>query len=269
MVNGSGRTSYRTAWDPEKERYFWRPVTEALVDADYAVLLIEKRGINGSDGHWEKESFEDRAENVIAAVDFLKNMSGIDSKRIGLMGHSQGGWIVQLVAHKKPNDISFIVNLAGPSISVLEQILDDYSSELVCKGLKEDEVNKKVRTRHRILSSYVHMSKFIKTGYLSRIIDYEPDSITRSLTVPIFSIYAENDQLVIPDHNIERLKAGLQEAGNDQYVIHMIPNANHHFFESEFCFSRDELKHKQTSEQFMNAINSFIEWEKSLSITNP
>lgn len=176
--------------------------------------------------------------------------------------------MVQLAANKKPDDISFVVNLAGPSISVLEQVLDDYSSELTCEGLIEDEVHKKVETRRKLLSSYSTLSKFIKTGYLSRIIDYDPDPVTRSLTVPIFSIYAENDHLVIPDHNIEPLIAGLEEAGNHEHVVHITSGANHHFFESDTCFSRSELIDKKTSEQFMIAINDFIKWEREINLTN-
>lgn len=266
MVNGSGRTSYRSAWDPEKERYFWKPVTEMLNDAGYAVLLLEKRGINGSEGHWKKESFEDRGDNVISAVHFLKNLDGIDSNRIGLMGHSQGGWVVQLAATKNPDDISFVVNLAGPSISVLEQILDDYTSELVCKGLEEDEVKEKVEVRRKLLLSYKMLSKFVKTGYLSRIIDYDPETVVRSLTIPLYSVYAENDHLVIPDKNINLLKAGLKKARNHQYVIRTIPNANHHFFISDKCFSRSELNNKEPSGQFLNVIKDFIEWERKMNI---
>lgn len=265
MVNGSGRTSYRTAWDPDKERYFWKPVTEMLHAAGYAVLLLEKRGINGSEGHWERESLENRADNVIAAVDFLKSQDGIDPHRIGLMGHSQGGWVVQLAAYKYPEDISFVVNLAGPSISVIEQVLDDYSSELYCEGYISEEINRKVQARRRIFSIYSSVSKFVKTGYLSRIIDYDPEPVTRALTVPIYSIYAENDHLVIPDHNIEPFTAGLREAGNDQYVVSIVPGANHHFFESNFCFDRSELRDKEPSEQFMQAMREFIEWEKEVN----
>lgn len=63
--------------------------------------------------------------------------------------------MAQLATSKNPEDISFVVNLAGPSISVLDQVLDDYYSELVCSGLEEDEIHKKVEKRRKLLSAHL------------------------------------------------------------------------------------------------------------------
>jgi len=46
----------------------------------------------------------------------LKTRKEIDSKKIGIIGHSYGGTIAFLLASEKNNDLAYIVSMAGVAI---------------------------------------------------------------------------------------------------------------------------------------------------------
>ena len=87
---------------------------------DYAILYFNKRGVGDSTGNWRWGSIEEQADDIVAAVDHLRSTPGIDPDRIGIVGHSQGGWVVQLAGSLDPK-IDFVISLAGPAVSVREQ----------------------------------------------------------------------------------------------------------------------------------------------------
>ena len=61
----------------------------------------------------------------------------IDPVQIGIVGHSQGGWVVQLAAAQHP-DIAFFISLAGPATSYQIQGLDMYTHTYPCDGYTGD-----------------------------------------------------------------------------------------------------------------------------------
>lgn len=263
MVTGSGASTYRWDWR-EGATGFWRPLTELLQESGYAVLLLEKRGVNGSAGHWEHQSFEDRAQDVKDAIDYLKTRDNVDASRIGIVGHSQGGWIAQLASVQYPDDVAFIVNLAGPSTTVLEQILDDYEGEYIVAGFSSSEIEEKLSKVRRMLGFVDKVSPVLKFGNISHIIRCDAEHISSNLRVPVFAVYAENDELVPPEKNIALLKQGLAAAGNDAYQIHTIPGANHVFKPAEFGTPREALHEVDTSADFFAVMQKFLAWEQEL-----
>jgi len=93
-----------------------------MVIADYltrngiAVLRYDDRHLNlPIKKAWTFTSF-DFAGDAKSAVDFLSTHENIDQKSIGIMGHSEGGYIAPIVA-SKDNRVSFIISLAGPGVS--------------------------------------------------------------------------------------------------------------------------------------------------------
>src|SRR5208337_4610620 len=68
-----------------------------LVLSDYltrrglAVLRYDKRRVGKSTGDLEKATTLDLADDAVAGIEFLKGRSDIDPKRIGAIGHSEGG----------------------------------------------------------------------------------------------------------------------------------------------------------------------------------
>ena len=229
MITGSGSYSYRKALQPGGPTH-WKTAAEAFLEKGWMVLFLEKRGVNGSEGSWKRQSFAGRAEDAIAGVRYLRSRSDVDAERIGLCGHSQGGWIVQLAASLYPEEVAFVVCLAGPNISVRQQIIDDLVNEWHCKGIGEDSMLKKEKRLRMRLDLYAGLSRLVKIGYLSRIIDYDPVDIGARIRCPILALYGEHDTLVLPESNPPLLRAGLEQGGNRNFRIVIILGASHGFF---------------------------------------
>ncbi len=226
MITGSGSYSYRSSYEP-KNFPFWKTIAASFLDKGWGVLLLEKRGINGSEGSWAKQTFRDRAEDALAGVRYLRSRPDIDPRRIGLCGHSQGGWIVQLAAATAPDDVAFVACLAGPNVSVRRQILDDVRSEWLCRGLSEKSVARRTRWENVKTGLYAAVSRVVIIGYLARILNYDPGDISARLRCPLLALYGENDPLVPPAENVRLLRAGLEKGGNSRHTLIVIPGAGH------------------------------------------
>jgi uncharacterized protein len=252
MIVGSGSYSYRTSWKPG-EFPLWKKVSEAFLAKGYAVLLLEKKGVNRSGGHWETQTFRDRAGDAIAGVRYLRARPEIDPARVGVCGHSQGGWIVQLAAAEDPEEIAFVVNLAGPNISVKQQIIDDQANEWRCSGIAEAKVGSKSKWLRRKLDFLGAVSRLVKIGSLSRIIDYDPEAenVPARIKCPILAVYGEYDALVVPKGNILLLQKGLAAGGNTRCTIVIVPGGSHGFVRKDgICPQKFEGVPSQAPEFF-------------------
>jgi pimeloyl-ACP methyl ester carboxylesterase len=91
-------------------------IADHLTRNGIAVLRSDDRGVGGSTGNVMSATIDDNAGDVLAAVDLLKEHEKIDARRVGLVGHSEGGWVGPLVA-SRGRDVAFVVMLAGPAVS--------------------------------------------------------------------------------------------------------------------------------------------------------
>jgi dienelactone hydrolase len=91
------------------------PLAHFLVRRGIAVLGFDKRGVGGSTGDWNRESFDDLAGDVVAAFDFLKTRRDIDKTQIGLLGWSQAGWVLPL-ATVRAKEIAFVISVSGAGV---------------------------------------------------------------------------------------------------------------------------------------------------------
>jgi len=90
-------------------------IADHLTRQGIAVLRCDDRGVAGSTGDRETATSADYADDVLAQVAYLKTRSGIDTTRIGLLGHSEGALIAGMVAADNP-DIEFVILMAGTAL---------------------------------------------------------------------------------------------------------------------------------------------------------
>jgi dienelactone hydrolase len=262
MIEGAGANSYRKHW--REDLPFpsqWKPIAETFVKQGYSVLLLDKRGINYSEGHWEQADFYDRADDVYAAVQYLKKRTDIKADKIGLLGYSQGGWIAQLVAAQHPQEVAFIITPVTPATSVKEQVLYERESKLYCDGLSPEEIAQKMPFWRQMYTYYENFSKYIKTGFLSRVIDYDPETIIQQIDVPVYAIYGGTDPWVEAKTNAQLLEELLKKGGNDNYFIEIIPDAHHFMMKLDRCATHSDLeKLDGLHPRFLELLAGFTQW---------
>jgi pimeloyl-ACP methyl ester carboxylesterase len=83
---------------------------------------VDDRGKGQSKGSLKNVTSVDFANDVITSIQFLLSRKEVDKNSIGLMGHSEGGFIAPIVYSKLPA-IAFIVSLAGTGVSGAEILL--------------------------------------------------------------------------------------------------------------------------------------------------
>lgn len=129
MVSGSG---------PETRRIS-RYVADLLAYHGVAVLVTDKRGTGGSTGTWNGLSHADWAGDVEAELDFLGRQADIDAGRLGLYGNSESGYVVPIVAARRP-DVRFLVCRVCAALPHGEVILDTETGMRRRRGLPEADV---------------------------------------------------------------------------------------------------------------------------------
>jgi len=234
FLAGSGDESYRAGWEGERRSWFWPELQAWFAERGHAVYIFDKPGIGRSEGDWRKETFDDRADNALAAVQALHARPEIDPGRIGLLGHSQGGWIAVMAAARSPDDVAYVISLAGPAIGVRQQIIEDTANRWQCderrvQGLRRAGLG-------MMLSGMGGIGRIMPAGYLSRIVRYDPAEDLARMHQPMLALFASNDIMVMPETNIPRLEQYFGRAsGNRQLVVEVLPGLDHFFRQGAFC----------------------------------
>jgi len=244
-----------------------------LVLADYltrqgiAVLRVDDRGVGRSTGDFSKATSEDFASDVLAGIEYLKTRKEINPKKIGLIGHSEGGIIAPMVAVKSP-DVAFIVlmagtGLTGEEISYLQGALIakamGVSEEVIVKNrqfnekifsiLKEEEdseIAEKI-LRQMFMADWEKMNEeekkvigdpkiYLKVQLQSLLspwfrffLTYDPQPTLSKVKCPVLAINGEKDLQVPPKENLSAIKEALQTGGNENFTIKELPGLNHLF----------------------------------------
>ncbi|MDZ4820961.1 MAG: alpha/beta fold hydrolase [Planctomycetota bacterium] len=243
-----------------------------LVLADFltrrgiAVLRLDDRGVGGSTGEWENATTHDLTGDALAAVAFLKARKEIDPRRIGMLGHSEGGLIAPLAASRS-GDVAFIVMMAGTGVNG-EEILNrqgELLAPILGQGqdaaknshwhstnreiinvlkVEPDQAKAEAKIRDLVAKAVEHsvgaqaeLQKAQAEAQLKRILSpwmrffltYEPRIALRKVRCPVLAINGEKDMQVDPKQNLPPLEAALKEGGNKHYTVKELPGLNHLF----------------------------------------
>ena len=111
----------------------------ALPQHGIAVLTYDKRGMGSSTGSWRTQSFADLADDVVGGFQALLSRPEVDRERIGILGHSQGGWIAPLAAERVQP--AFLVIVSGTPLTPLEQGVSIHEAASRGRGMSEPDLN--------------------------------------------------------------------------------------------------------------------------------
>lgn len=227
FLAGSGQSHFNDYLSGFLESY----VEGVFLPHDMAVLYFNKRGVGQSEGDSRRNDFQGRADDAYAAVQALQQHPGIDPERIGVIGHSQGGWITSLVASQH-DDVAFFISLAGPATTVEEQIEQSYRNALRCDGLEGEQLARKVNGHMwqiRLGASAGRVIRAGEIGFIAGILDYDPRAALQSVRAPGLLVFGGTDPTVPPAENLARLDEIFPAGAPANLSVAAIPEANHGF----------------------------------------
>ncbi len=112
LITGSGQQ------DRDETIFEHKPfavIADYLTKKGFAILRVDDRGKGKTTGEVMTATSADFAKDVEAGLAYLKTRPQTDVKRLGMIGHSEGGLIAPMVAAQR-KDIDFMILLAGPGI---------------------------------------------------------------------------------------------------------------------------------------------------------
>ncbi len=134
MITGSG------AQDRNEEilgHQLFAVIADDLTRKGFIVLRVDDRGVGKSTGKFNEATSEDFANDVSSSVDYLLSRPEVDKKKVGLIGHSEGGMIAPMVAVKR-KEVNFIVLLAGPGVKITELMAGQNEAIAKSSGVSEE-----------------------------------------------------------------------------------------------------------------------------------
>jgi len=277
-----------------------------LVLADFltrngiAVLRFDDRGTAGSTGDFKTAISTDFASDVEAGVAYLKTRNEIDKKKIGLIGHSEGGIIAPMVAGNS-KDIAFIVLLAGSGIPGDRLLLLQEDLIFRASGMSDNklqivkrinslvfELVKKSTSVDQLTADLTNLLKqevknypdkpekvsdddFVKAQvnevvnpWMLSFIKYDPATALIKVKCPVLSINGEKDLQVPPKENLEAIKSALSKGGNIKVTAIELPGLNHLFQECKTGLPTEYSTIEQTFSPI--ALKEILKWIKLQTI---
>ena len=275
---------------------FWI-IADHLTRAGIAVLRFDDRGTAESEGNHAEATSEDFATDALAAVTYLKGRKEIESKYIGLAGHSEGGVIAPMAAVRS-EDVRFIILLAGTGIPGDELLM--LQGELIssASGMAEDVLKEALAFNRRLYdvvktdaSNDEKLAKAkvileeafvqsVKAGtlppetpkerfvmaqsmqllspWMQYFIRHDPALVLEKVKVPVLALNGEKDLQVPPKENLSAIKAALEKGGNQQVTIVGFPGLNHLF---QVCETGLPSEYGQIEQTFApEALDTMSQW---------
>lgn len=262
LLPGHGlRTS---ALDPGASFGYLLPlIGEHLVAQGLAVLQYGRPGTEGSQGDWRHQTLYDRADEALAAVALLAGAPEVRPDQIGLLGHSNGGWVAPLAATLS-EQVRFIVTVAGPGVSIGEQGLEALSAALAHQGVSADEHARLMGKARSILALYRLIVQGRRTEFrrlraglleelaadadrlaefsfaaprweerdailrsMDALVDHDAAAVLRQVRCPALAIFGEDDGAFDSRASAAIFAQAFREGGNLSATLAILPGASH------------------------------------------
>lgn len=264
LITGSG------AQDRNEEILGHKPflvLADHLTRAGIAVLRADDRGVGGSTGSTTGSTTADFAADALSGVRYLAARPEIDAQRIGLIGHSEGGIIGPLVAAEAPDEIAYLVLLAGTGVPLDEVILLQTRLMGRAGGKPEQQIDAadaalaaamdQVKAGADSLALVDPMRELLRlqlTGadgtppadevveqalpteirkmtlpWMRYALNLDPRVALRQVRCPVLALNGTLDLQVDAEQNLPEIEKALQEAGNEDVTLERLPGLNHLF----------------------------------------
>lgn len=254
LVHGSGPN------DRDETVFNHRPfavLADHLTRQGIAVLRYDKRGIKASTGSFALATTHDFAADAEAALAWLAKRPEIQGKRMGLLGHSEGGIIAPLVAARSQAP-AFLILLAGPAVSGEEVLYAQGEALVKAMGGSPEVVAAQRKSQEHVFAllkqhpdatpeayaallgaslspearqaaekTLLQQARQVANPWFRTFLGLDPRPALRQVKVPVLALFGEKDLQILPSQNQPEMEKAL--AGHKRSEVQTFPGLNHLF----------------------------------------
>ncbi|TQS82779.1 alpha/beta hydrolase [Candidatus Methanomassiliicoccus intestinalis] len=238
LVAGSGPTDLNETIGAAENAPL-KDIAHGLADQGIASLRFDKHAYDyGAVGFPENFTvYDEYLYDVNAIIDQVSQRNDIDANRIYVLGHSQGGMLVPMIANENP-EVKGIISMAG-TLRNFEDIQYDQSVLIIKQsGLSEAEEELTIA----ILTQQLEEIKNIQEGdtgaywgmpasYLYSMNSVDRVAMAKALEIPMLILQGADDFQVYADVDYVLWQETL--ADKDNVTYHLYDGLNHLFMESD------------------------------------
>jgi len=227
-------------------------LADHLTRRGIAVLRYDDRGVGKSTGSFASATSEDFAGDAWTAWQTLSARPEIDAKRLGLLGHSEGGLIAPMLAASHP-EIAFVVMLAGTGVTGEQVMLAQAAAIMKASGAPAETIAANTDLQKQvfaILREETSMARIVErlgaipagskeasaalvkqsaSPWLRFFATYDPAPALAKVRCPVLAIAGERDLQVLSAQNLPAIGAALAQGGNQNHTVLELPGLNHLF----------------------------------------
>jgi pimeloyl-ACP methyl ester carboxylesterase len=249
MVPGSGPS------DRDNDGYF-TAIRAGLLGRGIAAASFDKRGVGESTGDWPDTGPHEQASDVAAQLACLRQTPGVDPARLGLFGHSQGGWVVLEVAAVDAS-VAFVVTNSGPGVTMARQERFATEAHMNAGGAPPDVVADALAQQDALMELVRRGADFetvraaaggdgqgptdaAELELARRWLDHDPRSALEQLACPLLAVFGDADLFVPVEESIAVFRAarGDRPEGLDVVTLagadHRLQNGDPKTFHSAY-----------------------------------
>ena len=201
----------------------FRQLADTLGKRGIAMLRMDDRGFGASGGSFAAATSGDFANDIRAAIAYLRARPDVDPRKIFLTGHSEGGLVAPMVAADDPA-LAGIVLLAGPGRTgrAILEFQVKYSIE------RDTSLSPAKRAADLARVPMTVDSLLKTTPWLTFFGTHDPLATARRVKTPVLILQGGDDQQVIAAET-PLLEAAFRSGGNTDVTARVFPQLNHLF----------------------------------------
>ena len=203
----------------------FREIADTLGRRGIGVLRFDDRGAGQSGGRESaaRATSRDLADDVVSVMAWLRTRPDVDTTRLAIAGHSEGGLIGPMVGVREPS-LRALVLLAGPAYTG-RRILEFQNENGIrsAPGLTPSQRDSLRRGVPAALDSLAQANPWV-----AYFMTYDPLATARLLAQPVLVLQGDTDQQVTPEQ-ADSLAAAIRSGGHSPVTIRHFPATNHLF----------------------------------------
>lgn len=200
----------------------FRQIADTLSRNGIATLRLDDRGAGKSTGSIDTMTTMERANDARVALAFLRTRPDVNQRRFGLLGHSEGGLIAEIVAAE---DTSVKAVILMASTAQRGRQIIEWEQRY---GIQKARITPAMRKRV-LDQSMMDWSKKLLTDRWSAYFDkYDPLVNARRVRVPVLILQGTSD-VSCPPEEADILNSALRTAGNPDVTLQKFEGLDHAF----------------------------------------